>query len=621
MARVAKLSVDLEANSSSLTTALARADRAMSSSAAQWNRSLSQLDRGFQSLTGRVQGLAGGIFSLQGAIGTLLGGAGLLAITRGALEAADGIGKMADRLGLSTTAVQAYQYAAGLAGVSSEQFEAAIRKLNQQIGNGTLRYQDTESALEAIAEQIQATSSGTERARIATEAFGRAGIQLIPMLQGGADGLRAAREEAERLGLVLDEKTIRQAEALNDEMSRLMQVAQRNFQQGLLGGLVRDSEGLRSVYADPAFQQGLRAFGTFVGETLGFVVRNADTIIRTLRALAAVYVGFKVGGAVAGRQGAMVGAGVGAAVAGVVELMSGAADDVEVSVSRINRAIEGVGQDSTTAERTPLDRLRETIQKLTQDVAIAEADLSPALERVARAVQAAGLSIFDDFPADGPIAQAIDELIGLYGRLEAATQRTGTAAEEGTERQARALQKLAEDGADAFNMIDRAAANALYGVESAILDVARGGKDAFKKLVDSILADLARIIIRQSITGPLAAALGGAISSAFGAPAAAPAPVARASGGRVDAGGLYRVGEAGVEMFVPNTSGTVIPNHMLGGGATFAPTFNIDARGSDAATLARARQEAVAISQAAVAQFADQIQRGGSTSRLVGRRA
>jgi len=612
MARVAKLSVDIQADSSSLTTALARADRAMQSSGTRWNRSLAQLDRGFASMTARAQGAAGSLLSLRGALGTLLGGAGIFALAKGALESADAIGKMADRLGLSTTALQSYQYAAGLAGVSSEQFETAIRRLNTRIGDGTLKYKDTASALEAVANQIAATTSGTERARIATEAFGKAGIQLIPMLQGGAAGLQKAREEAERLGLVLDEKTIRQAEALNDELSRLMQVAQRNFQQGLLGGLVRDSEGLRSVYADPAFRDGLKAFGAFVGETLGFVVRNADTIIRTMRALAVVYVGFKAGAAIGGKRGALIGAGVGAGVAGVVELMSGAAEDVELSVGKINRAIDSVGETSEVSGGTsPIDKLREQIKKLTEDAEIAEAKFPPALEKVAQAVRQAGLSVFTEFPVGGEIDQAIQALVKLYERLEKATEKTADAAEDNNERHAASLTRLAEDGEKVFEALDRAGANALSSLEDAIIETARTGKFQFKDMVNSILSDLARIIIRQQITGPLASAAGSFLQDMF-----------RADGGPVSGGQSYIVGERGPEMFVPNSSGTIIPHHALGGGGgiSVVQNFSVDARGADSGVIPRLRAEMVSIARASQSELLDAIQRGGSAAKIVGRR-
>jgi phage-related minor tail protein len=38
----------------------------------------------------------------------------------------------------------------------------------------------------------------------------------------------------------------------------------------------------------------------------------------------------------------------------------------------------------------------------------------------------------------------------------------------------------------------------------------------------------------------------------------------RASGGGVTAGRPYMVGERGAEMFVPSSSGTIVPNHQMG---------------------------------------------------------
>lgn len=51
-----------------------------------------------------------------------------------------------------------------------------------------------------------------------------------------------------------------------------------------------------------------------------------------------------------------------------------------------------------------------------------------------------------------------------------------------------------------------------------------------------------------------------------------------ANGGSARAGGSYIVGERGPELFVPRTSGTVVPNSSLGGSASV--TVNVDASGS-----------------------------------------
>ena len=47
----------------------------------------------------------------------------------------------------------------------------------------------------------------------------------------------------------------------------------------------------------------------------------------------------------------------------------------------------------------------------------------------------------------------------------------------------------------------------------------------------------------------------------------------RQQGGPVQGGTPYVVGEQGPELFVPNSSGTVVPNNKLGGGQTVNNTY------------------------------------------------
>lgn len=68
---------------------------------------------------------------------------------------------------------------------------------------------------------------------------------------------------------------------------------------------------------------------------------------------------------------------------------------------------------------------------------------------------------------------------------------------------------------------------------------------------------------------PIVQSIGGAISGIFGG--------GKASGGSVSAGTTYLVGERGPELFTPNSSGSIIPNHALNGGGS---TFNIVVNGA-----------------------------------------
>jgi hypothetical protein len=80
-------------------------------------------------------------------------------------------------------------------------------------------------------------------------------------------------------------------------------------------------------------------------------------------------------------------------------------------------------------------------------------------------------------------------------------------------------------------------------------------------------------LISLVANNPVVKGIGSAISSAFGG--------FRAEGGSVSAGKSYVVGERGAEMFVPRSSGTIIPNGGMGG-STFNITVNgaIDAEGT-----------------------------------------
>jgi hypothetical protein len=89
-----------------------------------------------------------------------------------------------------------------------------------------------------------------------------------------------------------------------------------------------------------------------------------------------------------------------------------------------------------------------------------------------------------------------------------------------------------------------------------------------KSVVGAIQSLISLVANNSAVKG-----ISGAINSAFGG--------FRANGGSVSAGKSYVVGERGAEMFVPRSSGTIVPNGGMGG-STFNITVNgaIDAEGT-----------------------------------------
>ena len=124
-----------------------------------------------------------------------------------------------------------------------------------------------------------------------------------------------------------------------------------------------------------------------------------------------------------------------------------------------------------------------------------------------------------------------------------------------------------------FQMAQDAITQTWGKIGSAIDDMVDNGKSSFSDLADSILKDLAKMIIKAYIFKALTG-LGGALGFDMSF-------LGKATGGPVSGKTPYIVGERGPELFVPQGAGNIIPNHRLpsGGGSSTqamqaAPTTN-----------------------------------------------
>lgn len=154
-----------------------------------------------------------------------------------------------------------------------------------------------------------------------------------------------------------------------------------------------------------------------------------------------------------------------------------------------------------------------------------------------------------------------------------------------------ALTNYFEDTQNIYDQIGQVGTNAFKGLEDALVDFTKTGRLNFKSLADSILADMARVAIKQSITGPLAGWLSGAMgASGGGFDWASLFGGKRASGGNVSAGKFFEVNERGPELLdvggrkllmMGNQSGRITPNHQLGSDYSRmpAPVINIAVEG------------------------------------------
>jgi hypothetical protein len=148
-------------------------------------------------------------------------------------------------------------------------------------------------------------------------------------------------------------------------------------------------------------------------------------------------------------------------------------------------------------------------------------------------------------------------------------------------------------------------------ISSGIVDALSAAVEGTKSLADvasQTLRQVANILLQFGVN----TALGGipGLGSFFGG--------GRAAGGPVSGGTPYMVGEKGPELFVPNTSGNIVPNNKLGGGGggSTSVVVNVDAKGSSASGDSGAGKQLGGLIGAAVqAELIKQQRPGGLLSR------
>ena len=186
------------------------------------------------------------VFStLRGTLATFgitLGTIGLARFATDALKAAGDLGELSQQLGIGTTALQTYRFAATQAGVEQSNLESAISTFTRTVGdaaaggakqlaffnelgvgildaNGRLR--DTEEILLDVAEALSLIDDPARRAALEVDGFGKSGQKLDTILADGRDGIQEYREEMERLGLYLSDEQIRNADRATDAFAKL----------------------------------------------------------------------------------------------------------------------------------------------------------------------------------------------------------------------------------------------------------------------------------------------------------------------------------------------------------------------------------------------------------------
>lgn len=486
------------------------------------------------------------------------------------IDKADEMGKAAQKIGVPIEKLSALAYAADLSGVSFETLSKSMGKLAQSMsdslvnttGNaarafsvlgiavkdnaGNLR--SSSDVLADVAAKFKGMEDGAGKTALAMAIFGKSGKELIPLLNSGADGLAAMTAEAEKLGIVIDQKTFEAAERFNDSLTRLGYV-QEGMSIQITGKLAPALNALATYFNDLALS----------GHGMDGVI---NVIVGTVKTLASAAV-------IAAEGISNIGNAFVALKDAASAVLHGATDDAKqimlqltfdlvASGQRMHDALAGIWSDG--ADKNPAEtgkRIAAPLLEAAKQSETAASQMKTILASWAEAqkrLAAEGMKVFMDTRT--PIEQMEIEIQKLNDLVFAGAINWDT--------YSRAVFKAQDAYDEAMKKTNKGAndltTNLKYVFDGVIVGADSAG-EAVKRLGQKLL-ELAAMKFFEWVFGAIfnvklpAGSVGTGSIPGF------------AAGGSYKKGRARIVGENGPELDVPDSSGSIIPNHMLGGGGS-----------------------------------------------------
>ncbi len=305
------------------------------------------------------------IGNILGALGLGAGGGAFVGLIKSAVDAQDQIYKLSQRIGVGVEALSALKFAGELSDVSIEALGTSLAKFNKALAetkegtgeagvafralgisvtdaNGDLRL--TDAVFADVAEAFAGMEDGAGKTAIAMRLFGRAGAEMIPLLNQGAAGLQAAKDEALALGIVMDGTAAKAAEQFNDDMLRMQKYVKGVVQQITIGMLPVLDDLVNAFRGTTNESEKWREVGRDIGEVLKGVGVAAVYVIGFVESL-----GKTLGGL--GAAAAAVLQGEFALAGRIVREIKADNDKLDVEVAKRAAMIKALGSTDLAAQR------------------------------------------------------------------------------------------------------------------------------------------------------------------------------------------------------------------------------------------------------------------------------
>ena len=498
---------------------------------------------------------------------------GIALAIRSVINEADKMGGTSEQLGIAVVQLSALKYAAEQSDVSFETLTQSLTKLNMALGAvaggnaeanpATLAFRalgvsayDTSGKLRSsgevlaeVADKFAGYKDGANKASLAIALFGEQGVKLTPMLNKGAAGIAELKDEAQRLGVVIDGDTARAAKDFNDVLAR-MSASGQGVAFALGKKLLPDMK--------------------LLAEAMEIATREGGSMDTVLDGVALSFKGIATGAILTAANITVMGGSLKTMIqfardfvnVGWDEAIKGSAKnaaELATTLGAMKTAVEGMWGQS----ENPMAGMGDELAKTNEELKAA----APAMQAVVdlTAKHAANLATYRqnqtqllndllNSPTE-EFAAKIQAIIDAYNAGTIGAYSFGQMNRQVMTDQAALMDNVVQ--------ASTAAATALFTDNKAVA-IAAG-------LINTYLAITKAL---SSAPPPFNYALAAATAAQGFAAVNSIRAQKREFGGPVNANQPYWVGEKGPEMIVPRGAGTVIPNHSLGmrGGASSGGT-------------------------------------------------
>jgi hypothetical protein len=590
--------------------------------------------KGFASAAAGIKRITKAVFSMKSALVLVAGATGFGFLIKRSLDATDSLKKTADKIGTTTSALGGLRYAAEITGVETRTMDMALQRFTRRTaeaakGTGEAKGAIKELGINAkelnnmpldkrmliLADAFGKVRNDSDKLRLAFKLFDSEGAALVNTLGLGREGLQELLGEAKMLGLTMSTDAAAGVEKANDSIVKLMSVGK---------GLTDQFTAALAPAIEEAVTQ-LTRFFTAISKEQGGVEKWAQSLAKGfLQSIANIITALDTGLE---------------AISGFVNKANSIFNSIEVK-SQENKiesfkdkilslygeikGIEAGGLPSLSdiLMGENLDDKKDKIESLMNQVILAD----QKLKEMQQPLVDNGLGDFFD-KSIAKILELKEAIGGSDGKPNIFVPTI-----EGLNNVQQSFKDWQTTVKDSDEIVKAFTTNALNGMTDALTAGITGAAnfaDAMKSMAKSVVDSLIKMLIQKYIVdaafGAITGSFGGGGTSVTGGTAASGGigmgqgfSNTAAIGGPVFQGQSTLVGERGPEIFVPNASGSIIPNNKLGGGSgvTINQTINVTT-GIQSTVRAEIVGLMPQIAQAAKGAVADARLRGGNFSKAM----